>query len=151
MLGGQASRRRHRERPGAEARVRGGVGWAPVGPGATSFDSTVLDFGHHAGRSIEELAQTDPEYLRWRAILRLRYRAEISASARVRRSAQRLGAGQTLRGIFASSDRTTTSGDADTVSGVKTVVAAARRLFSDRAGDWPRDDSKWERRSARTQ
>jgi hypothetical protein len=52
----------------------------PVGPGATSFDSTVLDFGHHAGRSIEELAQTDPEYLRWlaRHPSGYRYRAEIA-------------------------------------------------------------------------
>jgi hypothetical protein len=55
-------------------------GLQPVGPGATSFDSTVLDFGHHAGRSIEELAQTDPEYLRWlaRHPSGYRYRAEIA-------------------------------------------------------------------------
>ena len=69
-------------------------GLQPVGPGATSFDSTVLDFGHHAGRSIEELAQTDPEYLRWlaRHPSGYRYRAEIAPRARVRRSArQRLG------------------------------------------------------------
>ena len=70
-------------------------GLQPVGPGATSFDSTVLDFGHHAGRSIEELAQTDPEYLRWlaRHPSGFRYRAEI---ARVLESAvpraERLGA-----------------------------------------------------------
>lgn len=29
----------------------------PVGPGAaSSFDATRLDFGHHAGRTIDELA-----------------------------------------------------------------------------------------------
>ena len=51
----------------------------PVGPGATSFDSTVLDFGHHAGRTITELAATDPGYLRWlaRHPSGVRYRAEI--------------------------------------------------------------------------
>lgn len=51
----------------------------PVGPGATSFDSTVLDFGHHAGRTIAELARVDPDYLRWlaRHPSGFRYRAEI--------------------------------------------------------------------------
>jgi hypothetical protein len=54
----------------------------PVGPGrsdATSFDPTVLAFGHYAGRSIEELAQADPDYLRWleRHPSGVRYRAEI--------------------------------------------------------------------------
>jgi hypothetical protein len=54
----------------------------PVGPGQdepSSFDPTRLDFGHHAGRSIEELAQTDPDYLRWLERHRsgVRYRAEI--------------------------------------------------------------------------
>ncbi len=46
---------------------------------ATSFDSTVLDFGHHAGRTIAELARTDPDYLRWlaRHPSGFRYRAEI--------------------------------------------------------------------------
>ena len=42
----------------------------PVGPGhdpelTTSFDASRLDFGHYAGSSIEELASSDPEYLRW--------------------------------------------------------------------------------------
>jgi hypothetical protein len=39
----------------------------------------VLDFGHYAGRSIEELAQADPDYLRWleRHPSGVRYRAEI--------------------------------------------------------------------------
>ncbi|HSM37750.1 MAG TPA: hypothetical protein VK838_00310, partial [Candidatus Limnocylindrales bacterium] len=41
----------------------------PVGPGhqeaASSFDPTILDIGHYAGRTIEELGQTDPDYLRW--------------------------------------------------------------------------------------
>jgi hypothetical protein len=52
----------------------------PVGPGhATSFDARILDFGHHAGRSIEELAEDDPDYLRWlaRHPSGFRYRAEI--------------------------------------------------------------------------
>lgn len=53
----------------------------PVGPGAaSSFDPTVLDFGHYAGRSIEELASVDPEYLRWlaRHPSGYRYRTEIA-------------------------------------------------------------------------
>ncbi|HEX3219005.1 MAG TPA: hypothetical protein VHU77_03085 [Candidatus Limnocylindria bacterium] len=53
----------------------------PVGPGPekASFDPTVLDFGHYAGRSIEELAESDPDYLRWleRHASGVRYRAEI--------------------------------------------------------------------------
>ncbi len=56
----------------------------PVGPGhdpslGTSFDATRLDFGHHAGRTIEELARIDPEYLHWlvRHPSGSRYRAEI--------------------------------------------------------------------------
>jgi hypothetical protein len=51
----------------------------PVGPGSTSFDPTRLDFGHYAGRTIEELADTDPDYLRWLEKHRsgVRYRAEI--------------------------------------------------------------------------
>jgi hypothetical protein len=57
----------------------GSDGHKAVGPGATSFDSTVLDFGHHAGRSIAELAVADPDYLRWlaRHPSGFRYRAEI--------------------------------------------------------------------------
>lgn len=39
----------------------------PMGPGPTSFDPTTIDFGHHAGRTIEELAALDPDYLRWLA------------------------------------------------------------------------------------
>ena len=61
------------EPEGASARV-------PVGPGpASSFDPTVLDFGHYAGRSLEELASVDPEYLRWlaRHPSGYRYRTEI--------------------------------------------------------------------------
>jgi uncharacterized protein (DUF3820 family) len=53
----------------------------PVGPGhSSSFDSTRLDFGHHAGRTISELASIDPEYLRWlaRHPSGFRYRAEIA-------------------------------------------------------------------------
>ena len=53
----------------------------PVGPGPAkaSFDPTVLDFGHYAGRSIQELAEADPDYLRWleRHASGVRYRAEI--------------------------------------------------------------------------
>jgi hypothetical protein len=53
----------------------------PVGPGPekASFDPTVLDFGHYAGRSIAELADADPDYLRWleRHPSGVRYRAEI--------------------------------------------------------------------------
>lgn len=55
-------------------------GRVPVGPGAaSSFDATVLDFGHHAGRTIAELAEADPDYLRWlaRHPSGVRYRAEI--------------------------------------------------------------------------
>ena len=53
----------------------------PVGPGpASSFDATRLDFGHHAGRTIAELATEDPDYLRWlaRHPSGMRYRAEIA-------------------------------------------------------------------------
>ena len=54
-------------------------GSVPVGPGHSSFDASRLDFGHHAGRTIAELANTDPEYLRWlaRHPSGIRYRAEI--------------------------------------------------------------------------
>lgn len=52
----------------------------PVGPGhQPSFDRSRLDFGHYAGQSIEELADRDPDYLRWlaRHPSGARYRAEI--------------------------------------------------------------------------
>jgi hypothetical protein len=56
----------------------------PVGPGheprsSTSFDPHRLDFGHHAGRTIAELATIDPDYLHWleRHPSGTRYRAEI--------------------------------------------------------------------------
>lgn len=52
-----------------------------VGPGpASSFDATRLDFGHHAGRTLVELASEDPDYLRWlaRHPSGIRYRAEIA-------------------------------------------------------------------------
>ena len=49
-----------------------GITWEanrlPVGPGpneVSSFDPRFLDFGHYAGHSIEELAQTDPDYVQW--------------------------------------------------------------------------------------
>ena len=53
----------------------------PVGPGpGSSFDATRLDFGHHAGRTIAELASIDPRYLHWlaRHPSGVRYRAEIA-------------------------------------------------------------------------
>lgn len=59
----------------------GGDGTVPVGPGhASSFDATRLDFGHHAGRTIAELAESDPDYLHWlaRHPSGIRYRAEIT-------------------------------------------------------------------------
>lgn len=52
----------------------------PVGPGhGSSFDGRTLDFGHYAGRTIEELAGEDPDYVRWlaRHPSGVRYRAEI--------------------------------------------------------------------------
>jgi hypothetical protein len=52
----------------------------PVGPGhGASFDASRLDFGHYAGQSVEELAERDPDYLRWlaRHPSGARYRAEI--------------------------------------------------------------------------
>lgn len=58
----------------------GGDGSVPVGPGqGSSFDGRTLDFGHHAGRTIAELADEDPDYLRWlaRHPAGVRYRAEI--------------------------------------------------------------------------
>lgn len=56
-------------------------GSVPVGPGAASnFDASRLDFGHHAGRTIAELATIDPDYLHWlaRHPSGFRYRAEIA-------------------------------------------------------------------------
>jgi exodeoxyribonuclease X-like protein len=54
-----------------------GPGHGPPAP--TSFDPHRLDFGHHAGRTIEELATIDPDYLHWLERHRsgVRYRAEI--------------------------------------------------------------------------
>jgi len=56
----------------------------PVGPGSDapaqgSFNPGLIDFGHYAGQSIEELAERDPDYLRWlaRHPSGARYRAEI--------------------------------------------------------------------------
>ena len=59
----------------------GGSESVPVGPGPSStFDASRLDFGHHAGRTIDELAIVDPDYLRWlaRHPSGVRYRAEIA-------------------------------------------------------------------------
>lgn len=58
----------------------GGDEGVPVGPGhGSSFDSSRLDFGHYAGRTIAALADEDPDYLRWlaRHPSGVRYRAEI--------------------------------------------------------------------------
>jgi hypothetical protein len=55
---------------------------APVGPGqqSSTFDPHVVDFGHYAGRRLEELAESDPAYLYWlaRHPSGARYRAEIA-------------------------------------------------------------------------
>ena len=59
----------------------GGESRTPVGPGQeSSFDPTVVDFGHYAGRRLEELAESDPAYLYWlaRHPSGARYRAEIA-------------------------------------------------------------------------
>ena len=54
----------------------------PVGPGhvSSTFDPTVVDFGHYAGRRIAELADSDPSFLYWlaRHPSGARYRAEIA-------------------------------------------------------------------------
>ena len=53
----------------------------PVGPGRHILIVRPhrLDFGHYAGRTIEELAGTDPDYLRWleKHPSGTRYRGEI--------------------------------------------------------------------------
>ncbi len=52
-----------------------------MGPGQlSSFDARMIDFGHHAGRSVAELANEDPDYLGWlaRHPSGVRYRAEIA-------------------------------------------------------------------------
>jgi broad specificity phosphatase PhoE len=61
-----------------------GEGSLPVGPGhdadaRASFDAARIDFGHYAGQTIAELAERDPDYLRWlaRHPSGARYRAEI--------------------------------------------------------------------------
>lgn len=54
----------------------------PVGPGhlGSTFDPHVVDFGHYAGKRIEELAETDPSFLYWlaRHPSGARYREEIA-------------------------------------------------------------------------
>lgn len=60
----------------------------PVGPGTSStssFNPKVIDFGHYAGHAIDELAQTDPDYLRWLARHPSggRYRSEIERALRI--------------------------------------------------------------------
>lgn len=60
--------------PGSTTPV--GPGWAP----SSSFDPRVIDFGHYAGRTLEELADSDPAYLYWlaRHPSGARYREEIA-------------------------------------------------------------------------
>jgi broad specificity phosphatase PhoE len=74
------------------------IGWEgnklPVGPGpdeVTSFDPRRLDFGHYAGRTIEELAKTDPDYVDWlsRHPSGARYRGEIARVLAARSSSTR--------------------------------------------------------------
>ena len=70
-----------RQDPNDPIEIAGGTPM-PVGPGhvASSFDATVVDFGHYQGRRIEELADSDPSYLYWlaRHPSGIRYRAEIA-------------------------------------------------------------------------
>lgn len=56
-----------------------GEGSVPMGPGLRADGPVRLDFGHHAGRTIAELAETDPDYLHWlaRHPSGARFRAEI--------------------------------------------------------------------------
>ncbi len=83
MLAGWASdgQRRNGVRDQDEDRVafRIGEGSVPVGPGPDNVDSLKVDFGHHAGRTIAELAISDPDYLHWlaRHPSGARFRAEI--------------------------------------------------------------------------
>lgn len=82
MLGRRASDAEVRDLDGRGGSFDSSSGdQVPVGPGdASSFDATTIDFGHHAGRTISELASTDPDYLRWlaRHPSGARYRAEIA-------------------------------------------------------------------------
>jgi broad specificity phosphatase PhoE len=75
-----------------------GITWdrnrLPVGPGpdeVTSFDPRRLDFGHYAGRSIEELARIDPTYVDWlsKHPSGARYRGEIARVLAARSSRTR--------------------------------------------------------------
>jgi hypothetical protein len=54
----------------------------PVGPGwgSPTFDPSVVDFGHYKGRTVEELAESDPAFLYWlaRHPSGTRYREEIA-------------------------------------------------------------------------
>jgi hypothetical protein len=52
---------------------------AAEAPPAASFDPSRLDFGYHAGKTIEEVGSIDPDSLRWleRHPSGTRYRAEI--------------------------------------------------------------------------
>ena len=74
MLAGQASRRRGHVGDQDEKRAFEveSDGLQPVGPGATSFDSTVLDFGHH-------LFEGDPAAVRASAEVRAAYLGEEAA------------------------------------------------------------------------
>ena len=70
------SRRAKRDSVTIEPRSR-----TAVGPGhAPTAEATTLDFGHYAGRTVEELVTVDPDYVSWLAShpSGIRYRAEIA-------------------------------------------------------------------------
>jgi hypothetical protein len=54
----------------------------PVGPGwaGSTFDPHVIDFGHYAGRTLDDIAETDTAFLYWlaRHPSGARYREEIA-------------------------------------------------------------------------
>ncbi len=62
----------------AKPRAAPGTTWTP--PRADA--NTVLDFGRYTGRSIADLARSDPDYLRWlaRHSSGIRYRNAIAAA-----------------------------------------------------------------------
>ena len=64
----------------------------PVGPGhqSSTFDPTIVDFGHYAGKRIEELAESDPSFLYWlaRHPSGARYREEIARALGARAQPQ---------------------------------------------------------------
>lgn len=76
-----------------------GITWTserlPVGPGPneiSSFDPRYLDFGRYAGRSIEELAKADRDYIEWLS--------QHPSGARYRREIARVLAMRNVRNRF---------------------------------------------------